>query len=147
MKSPVVFRASFKGPIGPLNPSGWKVPGPIWVEIFHQKVGGGKNPAQWAARRPGTDSLFEITPQNTADTLKTQIAGLYFEERITMWVAYDLSSGKPEELADDEWATNSQGKVFITPIRAARVAEKGIRERAERSRQQTETYERDFKPQ
>lgn len=134
MKSPIVFRASFQGPMGPLNPSGWKVPGPIWVEVFHYKVGGGKNPAQWAARRPGTDSLFEITPQNTAAILKTQIAGLYFEERLTLWVAYDLSSGKPVELLDDEWSTDSQGKIFISEIRKRRLSEKAIHERVERAK-------------
>lgn len=117
MKSPIVFRASFEQPIG-----SWKMPGAIWVEIFHFKVG---PPAEWRARRPGTNVLFaNITPQNTPRELRNQIAGVFFEKQLTDWVAFDTTiPGRPEELRHDEWMTDSQGKVHITELRRQRQSE------------------------
>jgi hypothetical protein len=117
VKSPIVFRASFEQPIGM-----WKIPGPIWVEIFHAKIG---PPAEWKARRPGTSLVFEkITPQATPRELRNQIAGVFFEKQLTDWQAFDITTpGKPELLQSDEWATDSQGKVHITELRRQRKSE------------------------
>jgi len=139
-KSGIVFRASFEQPIGPRNPAGIKLPGPIQVEIFQAKVG---PPAEWKARSVTRNEFKEISAQSTPGTLKRQIEGIHFERQLTEWEAFD-AVGK---LREDEWSTDSKGHVFITPIRAARLAEKEVHERAERARQQTEIYERDFKPQ
>lgn len=112
MKSPIVFRASFQQPLGALNPIGAKFLAPIWVEIFHWKIG---PPAGWKARRPGTEHVFEeITPQSTPTALRNQIAGVYFEKQLTPWVAFDATiADRPEELRADEWGMDNQGKVFL----------------------------------
>ena len=117
MKSPIVFRASFKQPIGM-----WKISAPVWVEVFHAKVG---PPSEWRVRRPGVNVLFtQIGPQNTPRELKNQIAGVFFETQLTDWEAYDLTfPERPELLQSDEWSTDSQGKVFITELRKSRKSE------------------------
>lgn len=127
MKSPIVFRASFQQPIGPLNKLGVILTVPIWVEIFHSKI---RSPAEWKARRPGTPHIFEeITGHTTPREARNQV-GVFFEKRLTDWVAYDATiPEKPEELQSDEWATDSQGKVHITELRRQRKSESLIAEK------------------
>ena len=130
MKSPVIFRAVFEGPQGPLNPSGWKLPGPVWVEIFNHKVG---PPAEWKARRPGTfgnAGLFEkITPQSGHTTLMNQIKSVYFGKQLESWKAFDATiADRPEELQVDEWAVDPKGRVYLTEMRQKRLSEKSVAE-------------------
>jgi hypothetical protein len=128
MKSPIVFRATFRQPLGALNPIGAKLNCDIGVEVYHLKIG---PPAQWGARRPGTIHVFEeITPQTTPAELKRQIAGVFFEKQVSPWEAFDATiPGKPELLQSDEWATDSQGKVHITKLRRQRKSEALIAEK------------------
>lgn len=130
MKSPVIFRAVFEGPKGPLNPSGWKMPGPVWVEIFENKVG---PPSQWKARRPGTfgaAGLFEkISAQSTHTTLMNQIKDIRFEKQSEPWKAFDATiPERPEELQQDEWAIDPKGKVYLTEMRRANIVNRNVAE-------------------
>lgn len=126
MKSPIVFRASFQQPIGPMNPCHIKMAGVIEVEIFAKAVN------EWRARRPGTRIEFEkISAQTIPSTLQRQM-DFHFERQITPWEAFD-TVGK---LASDEWSTDVQGKVFVTELRRTRLAEKEIHERAEKAKTQ-----------
>jgi hypothetical protein len=106
MKSPVVFRAQFMQPRGT-----WPLPTPVSVEIFHAKVG---PPAQWRARRPGTKIEFPFTAQSTASTLEEQIENLYFEKRVSEWVAFDTSFDPPRRLNPSDWRQDPQGKIVFT---------------------------------
>jgi hypothetical protein len=117
MKSPVTFRAEFRGPLGVLNPAGFLVPGTIEVEIYHAKVG---PPAEWRVRRPKSNRDFPITPQSRPDTVKNQMLQ-YFSEQSTRWEAY---AGQSEALADDEWKMDKDGKISLTPIRLEREKER-----------------------
>ena len=115
MKCPIVFRASFEQPIGPRNPARLKLLGPIEVELFQSSLCG------WKARRPGTRTEFaEISEQSTPAMIKRQLVGIHFERQLTEWEAFD-QHGK---LADDEWSTDNQGKVFVTELRRLRLVEK-----------------------
>jgi hypothetical protein len=138
MKSGITFRATFEQPIGPRNPAGLKLTFPIALEVFEKGVN------EWRVRRPGTRTEFEyIAAQSTPETVKRQLVGIHFERQLTDWEVFD-SDGK---LQADEWATDPKGKPYVTELRRTRLAEKDIHERAERARQKTETYERDFKQQ
>jgi len=118
MKSPVIFRASFHQPKrGPLNPSGMKLPGTVEVEVYNTKVG---PPPEWKVRRPGTRNEFPVTPQSRASTMQGQVA-LQFVSQVGEWQAFDASCTPPAALLADEWATDSNGKVYITEIRRERV--------------------------
>jgi hypothetical protein len=56
--------------------------------------------------------------------VKRQIVGIHFERQLTQWEAFD-GAGKLEE---DEWSTDGQGKVYVTPIREQRLTDKRIQE-------------------
>jgi hypothetical protein len=124
MKSPVIFRAVFEQPKGALNPSGWKLTGPVRVEIFQFKV----SPAQWKARA-GAHVFEKISAQSTHTTLMNQIKGLYFEKQLEPWKAFDATiPERPEELQEDEWAVDPKGRVYLTELRRTRLSEKLIAE-------------------
>src|ERR1017187_8493640 len=103
----ICYRAEFEQPGPVLNPSGWKVPGPIGVEI--RKWG-----THWAALRPGSKHQFvDIAMQIGAETLMRQVP-LFFEKQLSPWQMYELSepSGiaillKPEEIERD-----GKGRVY-----------------------------------
>lgn len=140
-KSPVVFRASFEGPRGSLNPAGFRVPGKIVVELYHNAIG---PPAEWRARRPGTRQQFPVTPQSHVATLQGQLEGIYFERRVSEWEAWDTSNGPltensvyelgAERLQADEWKMDKDGKVFLTEARMERVKARAVLQKAERKR-------------
>jgi hypothetical protein len=148
MKTSIVFRATFEQPIGPLNPSGWKMPGPVWIEIYCSKVG---PPAEWKARKPGTRADFDkITPQSTPATLKRQIEGVYFQKQLTPWEASDTTHGGsvPRLLMASDWATDPKSGVpYLTEFYREKLKAEEIRKVNEASVARAETYERDFKPQ
>jgi hypothetical protein len=127
MKSPVIFRAAFEFPQGALNPLGWKLPGPVWVEIFHHKVG---PPAEWKARRPDNKNVFEkITPQSAHTTLMNQIKTVYFGKQLEAWRAFDATiAERPEELQADEWAVDPKGRVYLTDVRRANIVNRNVAE-------------------
>ena len=136
MKCPIVFRADFEQPIGSRNPAKIKCPGAIPVEIFQKAVG---PPAEWKARRPGSKTEMKwISAQSTPATIKQQIVGIHFERQLTGWEAFD-EHGK---LAYDEWSTDNQGKVFVTELRRARLAEENVHERAANAQKFGEEFER-----
>ncbi len=111
MKSPIVFRASFEQPKGPLNPSGWKIPGPVYLEIYQAKV----SPPQWRTRGlVGRSDFARITPQSSPATLKAQILGVFFERQLSDWAAFDGSMSPARPLASSDWATDASGKVYVT---------------------------------
>jgi hypothetical protein len=104
----ICYRADFKGPTGALNPSGWKVPGKIGVEVRKISPRTG-----WGAYRPGTAERFiQITPQLDAKTLQNQV-GLYFEKQVSEWLMYELSepSGKAILLKPEE-ITYAKGRIY-----------------------------------
>lgn len=116
MKCPIVFRASFEQPIGPLNPALLKFPGEVVVELYQKQV----SPAEWRARRPDTRIEFKITPQSLHSTMQRQM-DTYFEQQRTPWEARD-SNGP---LAEDGWKIDSQsGQPYVTELRRSRLAEK-----------------------
>jgi len=106
----VAYRASFEFPKAetPLNPSGWKCPGEIVVEVFesiggHWKARGldGKEIRHWMWQAPSAAGLQEI------------VAGS-FEKQLKPWVAMGNASDglgyrelKPDELRIKE------GKVYV----------------------------------
>jgi hypothetical protein len=103
----ICYRAEFEGPTGLLNPSGWKVPGKIGVEIR-------KSGARWVAFRPGTKSQFnEIAAQFDAQTIKNQV-GLYFKKQASEWQMYELSepSGKAILLKPEEAYSDAKGRIY-----------------------------------
>jgi hypothetical protein len=103
----ICYRADFEGPHGALNPSGWKVPGIIGVEV--RKCG-----AHWKAYRPGTAHEFtEITPQAEASTIKDQTP-LLFDRKLSDWQMYELTepSGKAVPLTADEVWTDKKGRIY-----------------------------------
>ncbi len=108
VKSPIVFRAQFKGP----KWTTFQLPGPVDVELYHSAIG---PPAEWRARRPGTKNDFEkITPQSMVETLKRQMEQ-FFEEQISQWEAFDTTMPKALQLLKrEDWATDNQGKVYLT---------------------------------
>lgn len=127
MTSPIVFRASFEQPKGPLNRIGAVVKGPILVEVFHLKIG---PPARWAARNPSTKEVFrDITPQSQPAMMKQQIEEFYFERRLTPWEVFDTTDRSVPGgvlLQADEWQTDRQGKVFISEVKRRRDSERLI---------------------
>lgn len=103
----ICYRAEFQGPTGLLNPSGWKVPGNIGVEIR-------KSGSHWSAFRPGTKEQFvEITPQLDAVTIKNQVS-LYFEKQVSKWQMYELTepSSKAVLLKPEEITYDSKGRIY-----------------------------------
>jgi hypothetical protein len=111
MKSPVVFRASFEQPIGPLNPSRIVMSGPIWLEVYHLRI----NPSQWAARGVVTRRIFEkITSQPNPAFLQAQIKGLFFERQLSGWEAFDINHVPARKLEPADWSTDSNGVVHLT---------------------------------
>lgn len=140
MKSPIRFRATFEQPRGVLNPSKWRLPGPIEVEIWQKMAG---PPAVWEARRPDNKAKMSITPQSTHATIQGQML-MYFDAQLSPWEAFDRQG----KLESDEWQIDAKsGQPVVNELRRSRLAEKEIHERAEKSRQQKETYERDYEPQ
>jgi len=107
MKSPVVFRANFEQPKNVTM----RLPGAVTVEVFHAKVG---PPAEWRARRPGTKNEFPYTAQSVASTLKEQIEILYFERRVSDWLAYDTRFDPPRILNDSDWRQDQEGKICLS---------------------------------
>lgn len=135
MKSGIVFRTEFEQPIGPRNPANIRVPGAIPLEIFEGKVG------EWRARRPGTrDEMEWIASQPSAETAKRQLVGIHFARQLTEWEVFDRDG----KLQNDEWSTDGQGRVFVTELRRTRLVNKGIHERAERARQSSEDFGKEF---
>jgi hypothetical protein len=105
----ICYRADFEGPKGLLNPSGWKVPGKIGVEV--RKISPRK---EWAAYRPGTEYQFtEITPQIDPGTMQQQII-LYFQKQASKWQIYELTepSGTAVLLKPEEIYTDQKGRVY-----------------------------------
>jgi len=113
VKSPIVFRAQFRGPKGPLNPSGWTVPGLISVEIFHARA----KPSEWQARNPDTGVLFKITGQILPSSLMEQIELHYFEKQESFWQAHDSQtwpvSGRFRPLSDNDYYIDSSGNPIL----------------------------------
>ena len=105
----ICYRAEFEGPKGLLNPSGWKVPGKIGVEVRKISLRTG-----WGAYRPGTAERFiQITPQLDAGTIQNQV-GLYFAKQVSEWQMYELSapSGKAILLKPGEVWPDKQGRIY-----------------------------------
>ena len=101
------YRAEFSGPMGALNPSGWKVPGKIGVEI--RQVAG-----FWSAFRPDTKYQFaEITPQLDAKTVQNQMK-LYFEKQVSPWVLCELTEpgSKAVPLDPSKITWDAKGRVY-----------------------------------
>ena len=111
-KSPIVFRASFEQPKGALNPSGWRMPGPQWVEVYQDRV----SPLErWCAREPRTRiRFFQIAEQASAAILKAQIGVVFFERQLSPWVAVDTMQIPARELTESDWASDPDGKVYLT---------------------------------
>lgn len=126
MKSPVIFRASFRDP----QWAAIKVPCPIEVEIYRHSVG---PPGEWRARRPGTRIEFtQITPQSRASTLMRQIEKVHFSLQLTPWAAFDKSCEPPELLKSDEWGEDTKGVVYLKEIPRERVKEREAKQAQER---------------
>jgi hypothetical protein len=104
----ICYRAEFEGPKGLLNPSGWKVPGKIGVEVRKISPRTG-----WGAYRPGTGERFTVTPQLDAETVKNQV-GLYFAKQVSEWRMYEVSapSGKAILLKPEEVWPDKQGRIY-----------------------------------
>ena len=103
----ICYRAEFEQPGPVLNPSGWKVPGPIGVEV--RKIAG-----HWAAFRPRTNHQFvEITLQADAQTLMNQVP-MFFEKQLQPWQMYELSepSGHAVVLKPEEVYTDAKGRIY-----------------------------------
>lgn len=109
MKSQIVFRATFEQPIGALNPNGWKMPGPVWVEIYQDRV----KPSEWKARRPDTNSEFKITRQSTWSGLQSQME-FFFKRQLTEWQALYTGESPARELSKVDWYCDSAGRPLIT---------------------------------
>jgi hypothetical protein len=108
MKSPVVFRAEFRQS---RNVS-IKLSAAITVEVYRAKIG---PPGEWRARRPGTRIDFPaITPQSTAATLMRQIAHVHFQTQVSGWLAYDIQQDPPRLLLSEDFATDKDGRVYLT---------------------------------
>jgi hypothetical protein len=106
----ICYRAEFQQPAPILNPSGWKVPGPIGVEV--RKIAG-----HWAAFRPGTNHQFtEITVQADAVTLKNQVP-IFFKKQLTEWQLYELTepSGIAVLLKPEEIYYDAKGRIYRKP--------------------------------
>jgi hypothetical protein len=103
----ICYRAEFEQPGPVLNPSGWKVPGPIGVEV--RKIAG-----HWGAYRPGTKFGFnEIAMQIDAETLMRQVP-LFFERQLSPWLMYEISepSGTAILLKPEEIERDGKGRVY-----------------------------------
>jgi hypothetical protein len=103
----ICYRAGFEQPGPVLNPSGWKVPGPIGVEV--RKIAG-----HWGAFRPATKAQFvEIAQQVDAETLMRQVP-LYFAKQVSAWLMYELSepSGTAILLKPEEIERDGKGRVY-----------------------------------
>jgi hypothetical protein len=105
----ICYRAEFQQPGPVLNPSGWKVPGPIGVEV--RKIAG-----HWAAFRPGTNHQFtEITVQADASTLMNQVK-LFFDKQLSQWQMYELTepNGAAVLLKPTEIFKDKKGRIYRT---------------------------------
>lgn len=103
----ICYRAEFQNPSAVLNPSRWKVPGNIGVEV-RKKAG------VWEVFRPGTDHRFhEIAMQAEAATLMRQVP-LFFEQQVSDWVMYEITepSGAVKLLNPDEIWSDKKGRVY-----------------------------------
>jgi hypothetical protein len=103
----ICYRAEFSQPGPVLNPSGWKIPGAIGVEVR-------KSGSHWAAFRPGTKHEFtEIAPQIDAQTLMQQIPS-FFETQVSKWEMYELSepSGVAVLLKPAEIFRDAKGRIY-----------------------------------
>lgn len=103
----ICYRAEFQQPRDALNPAGWKVPGPIGVEVR-------KSGTIWLAFRPGTPNVFnEITVQADAHTLMNQVPR-FFQTQLTDWVMYEITepSGAVKLLNPDEIWSDKKGRVY-----------------------------------
>ena len=100
------YRATFRQPIGALNPAGFELTSPIEVEI--RKAG-----AHWAAFRPGSKAQFQqITAQPSASTLQGQLA-LFFAERISEWRVWQiLPNVGYQPLEPGSFSIDPQGRAF-----------------------------------
>lgn len=107
----LIYRAQFLRPIGALNPSGFKVPTPVEVEL--RKVG-----SNWRAFRPESKTEFqEITPQPSAATLQGQMK-LYFQSQTTEWEIFMTEPAAPpyircKPVTKDRIATDLKGRTFL----------------------------------
>jgi hypothetical protein len=103
----ICYRAEFKQPGPVLNPSGWKVPGPIGIEV--RRIQGG-----WGAFRPDTKHEFvEVARQFDAETLMRQVP-LFFEKQLTLWQMFELTepSGVAVLLNPGEIERDGKGRVY-----------------------------------
>ena len=110
----ICYRAEFEQPGPVLNPSGWKVPGPIGVEV--RKIAG-----HWGAFRPGTKAQFvEIAQQIDAETLMRQVP-LYFAKQFSEWRMFEISepSGVASLLKPEEIERDGKGRVYRKEIKKA----------------------------
>lgn len=117
----VTFRAQFKGPIGKLNPSNWKIPNPapMTVEVFRR---GTKAPITWHARECDTRRKIELAALGsgpTHGTMKDTVAAA-FQAQVSPWALYD-TDGNPldpdliEETPDGEFQRKVVTHVGATP--------------------------------
>lgn len=111
MKSPIVFRAHFRQPKGPLNPMHLPMPGTIEVEIYQARS---KPPQEWKARKPGSKLDFKIIAQGTPQVLMSMLELHHFEERMSEWEAYDTTWTPAKLLQRSEWKLCSDGQVMYT---------------------------------
>jgi hypothetical protein len=75
----VTYRATFRQPIGKLNPGGFKFNSDVDVEVFESKAG------QWSTRRPGTTSVFKEIPTSVSSEGEKALAGSMFNEVVREW--------------------------------------------------------------
>jgi hypothetical protein len=75
----VTYRATFRQPIGALNPGGFKFNAAVDVEVFESKAG------QWSTRRPGTTSVFKEIPTSVSSEGEKALAGSSFAEVVSDW--------------------------------------------------------------
>ena len=89
-----------------------KLSAAIAVEVYHAKIG---PPGEWRARRPGTHTdVPAIAPQSTAATLMRQIADVHFQAQVSGWLAYDIQQEPPRLLLPEDFATDQNGRVYLT---------------------------------
>jgi len=102
----ICYRAEFEGPTGVLNPSGWKVPGRIGVEVR-------KSAGHWHAFRPDTKYEFtQIAEQLEPKTIQDQIR-LLFDQQVSDWTIYELEpSGKTVEVKPEKVYTDQKGRIY-----------------------------------
>ena len=120
MKSPVVFRAVFTQPIGPLNPSRYRMPGHVPVEVFQERIG---PPAEWRVRNPANGRVFnKITPQSNPETLNNQML-FYFEKQVGDWIAYHKDGSLYSELTRADWYVDDKGRAILTDAYKEKIKE------------------------